>query len=243
MTAKQGRALGGALLWTLCVLAFPVASGTLSAVLALGTVESLLLQGGFLLLSLLPPLALVWTGKRRWDGLGLGRSDAAGRRRTLYFLPLAAILLPAAVRGFAAPSAGYVLGNLFLYGAVGLAEEIYFRGVIPFGLQPAFSRRGAFWISVWLFGLGHLAAAFTAGSGLEVLLTVVNALLFGALAMELTALAGNIVPAAALHALFDFETKVTVLQGAALLRAEYVRGALVAAAALWLAAAGRRRTL
>ena len=56
------------------------------------------------------------------------------------------------------------------------------------------------------------------------------------MAMEMTLLAANILPAILIHFLFDFETKLVVMSGRDLLIAESVRGALMFIFAVWLAA-------
>ena len=89
--------------------------------------------------------------------------------------------------------------------------------------------------SAIIFGIGHIATAFTASNGLEVCLTIFNAFLFGWLAIEIELISKNIVPAILLHFFFDFETKIVAMDEAALLIAECVRGVIVLAAAVWLA--------
>lgn len=90
-------------------------------------------------------------------------------------------------------------------------------------------------LSAVIFGIGHIATAFTANNGWEVCLTILNAFLFGWLAIEIELISKNIMPVILLHFLFDFETKIVVMNGTALLFAECVRGVLVFVAAVWLA--------
>lgn len=52
--------------------------------------------------------------------------------------------------------------------------------------------------------------------------------------MEITILSSNIIPAILLHFLFDFETKIVVMNGKELLIAEIVRGTFVLIIACWL---------
>lgn len=238
----RGRllALCKASLWGACLLLFPICSGTLSAILSLGTVETLFLQGAFMLASLAIPLALVLGGTWRWREIGFGRYDAARGRKALHFLPLVAIFIPVAVQGFSFEPAIYVIGNLFLYLAVGVAEETYFRGIVPRCLGKAFSLSGVILLSSLIFGIGHIASAFTATGGWEVLLTVLNALLFGWLAIETRIVSNSIVPAILLHFLFDFETKIVAMGGLSLLVAEGMRGAVMFIAAVWLLAVIRK---
>lgn len=238
----QGKitALCKSLLWGICVLLFPILSGTLAAVFALGVLETLVLQGMFMLLSLVIPLCFIWAKRWSRSEIGFDKIDAAGCKRALYFLPLLTIFIPAAVRGFQIQSVALCLGNLFLYLMVGISEEVYFRGIIPRYLSKAFSPGRMILISTLIFGIGHVASAFTASTGLEVGLSVLNAVIFGWLAIEMAVLANNIIPGILLHFLFDFETKIVVLQGNELLIAECARGAVMAACAVWLAVAIRK---
>lgn len=234
MNREKSAALGKPILWGICILLFPVLSGTCSAVLSLETVETLILQGVFMLLSMAVPVMFVFMKKWSWSEIGFSKMDIDGCKRAAYFLPLLAVFVPVAVEGFSIKFAGYVWGNLFLYCMVGIAEEVYFRGIIPKYLGRAFSRKGVMVLSTLIFGIGHIASAFTAGSGLEIFLSVLNACIFGWLAIEMAVICKNIVPGILLHALFDFETKIVVMQGQELLLAECVRGAIMVLAAIWL---------
>ena len=215
---------------------FPAGSGILSAVFALNAIETLFLQGSFMLASLVIPLIFVVTKKWKWSEIGFSEIDAGSWKKAAYFLPLLAIFVPAAWGGFEVSSAAYILGNLYLYLSVGIAEEVYFRGVIPKCLSRAFPLKSVIVLSAVIFGIGHIAAAFTASSGLEVLLTVINAVIFGWLAIEMTVICHNITPGILLHFLFDFETKIVRINGVELLTAEWLRGGIMVVAAVWLAA-------
>lgn len=227
-------ALGKSLLWCLIMLLFPIVSGTLSAVLSLGTVETLFLQGFFMLLAAVPPIAFVLRGAWRWKDIGLAGFDAERCKKVLYFLPLLVIYVPAAMKGFAVKSPGYILGNLFLYLSVGISEEVYFRGIVPNYLKKEFTARGTVLLSTLIFGIGHIAAALSGMDLFETVLTVLNAFIFGWLAMEMTMIASNIIPAVLVHFLFDFETKVVAMSGRDLLAAECLRGTLMLILAVWL---------
>lgn len=223
------------LLWCLMVLLFPITSGTLSVMLALDTVTALFLQGIFMVLALIPPAIFVFIGKWQWKEVGFEQFDFEGCKRALYFVPLIVIFVPVAVKGFYLKSIGYVLGSLFLYLFVGISEEVYFRGIIPQYLKEKFSTKGIVLLSALIFGIGHVATAFTGSNIFEITLTVLNALIFGWLVMEMTIISSNIIPAVLLHFLFDFETKIVVMSGKELLVAEFVRGILMFIIAGWLA--------
>lgn len=235
MDKRKVIALYKASLWGVCILLFPIFTGALSAILALETTETLFLQGLFMLSSLAIPLIFILSGKWNWREIGFRKYDADCSKKAYHFLPLIAIYIPAAIQGFCFKSKIYVFGNLFLYLTVGIAEEIYFRGVIPKYLKKEFSIKGVILLSAVIFGIGHIATAFTTNNGWEVCLTILNAFLFGWLAIEIELISKNIMPVILLHFLFDFETKIVVMNGTALLFAECVRGVIVFVAAVWLA--------
>lgn len=222
------------ILWCLVILLFPIISGALSVIFSLDTVITLFLQGTFMIMALIPPAIFVFSGKWHWSEIGFKKMNARSCKRGFYFIPLLVIFIPVAVKGFYVKSIGYVFGSLFLYLFVGISEEIYFRGIIPRYLKEEFSTKGILIVSTFIFAIGHIATAFTANNVFEIALTVLNALIFGWLAMEITIVSSNIIPAILLHFLFDFETKIAVMNGRELLMAESVRGTLMFIIACWL---------
>ena len=222
------------ILWCLVILLFPIISGALSVIFSLDTVITLFLQGTFMIMALIPPAIFVFSGKWHWSEIGFKKMNVRNCKRVFYFIPLLVIFVPVAVKGFYVKSIGYVFGSLFLYLFVGISEEIYFRGIIPRYLKEEFSTKGILIVSTFIFAIGHIATAFTANNVFEIALTVLNALIFGWLAMEITIVSSNIIPAILLHFLFDFETKIAVMNGRELLMAESVRGTLMFIIACWL---------
>ena len=222
------------MLWCLVILLFPIISGALSVIFSLDTVITLFLQGTFMVMALIPPAIFVFSGKWHWSEIGFKKMNVRNCKRVFYFIPLLVIFVPVAVKGFYVKSIGYVFGSLFLYLFVGISEEIYFRGIIARYLKEEFSTKGILIVSTFIFAIGHIATAFTANNVFEIALTVLNALIFGWLAMEITIVSSNIIPAILLHFLFDFETKIAVMNGRELLMAESARGTLMFIIACWL---------
>jgi len=222
------------ILWCLVILLFPIISGALSVIFSLDTVITLFLQGTFMIMALIPPAIFVFSGKWHWSEIGFKKMNVRSCKRGFYFIPLLVIFIPVAVKGFYVKSIGYVFGSLFLYLFVGISEEIYFRGIIPRYLKEEISTKGILIVSTFVFAIGHIATAFTANNVFEIVLTILNALIFGWLAMEITIVSSNIIPAILLHFLFDFETKIAVMNGRELLMAESVRGTLMFIIACWL---------
>lgn len=222
-------------LWSFVILLFPIISGTLSAILSLDTIETLFLQGFFMLIALILPAIFVMSGKWNWKEIGFAQFDFEGCKRILYFIPLIVIFIPVAVKGFYIKSIGYVLGSLFLYLFVGISEEVYFRGIIPKYLKNNFSIKGIVLLSSFIFAIGHIATAFSGSNVFEIALSVFNAFLFGWMAIEMTILSQNIIPTILVHFFFDFETKIVLMSGKELLIAESVRGMLMFIIAIWFA--------
>lgn len=245
MNKEKVFALCKSLFWGICILLFPILSGILSVVFSLGTIEMLFLQGTFMLLALTIPIFFVLAKKWRWSEIGFAKIDISECKKVLYFLPVSVVFIPTAVKGFCIKSTAYVLGNLFLYLMVGIAEEIYFRGIIPKYLNKAFSLKGVILYSTIIFGIGHMTTAFTTNNGLEIFLTVLNAFIFGWLAIEMTVISKNITPVILLHFMFDFETKIVVMHGTDLLIAECIRGIIMFVVSIWLSglANGNKRIL
>lgn len=223
------------LLWCFAILVFPIISGTLSVIFSLNTVTALFFQGTFMAMALILPAPFVFSGKWHWRELGFAPINFENCKRVFYFIPLLVIFIPAAVKGFCIKSIEYVLGSLFLYLFVGISEEVYFRGIIPRYIKEEFSMKGLVVLSTFIFGIGHIATAFTGSNIFEIALTVLNALIFGWLAMEITIISSNIIPAIFIHFLFDFETKIVAMSGRELLVAEGLRGTLMLIIAGWLA--------
>lgn len=223
-----------AVLWGIFVLLFPIGSGTIASICKLNTIQTILIQGCFMVLSLIPFITMVLLKKWKLSERGFGKFSKEGCKRALFFLPVLLLYVPVAVSGFQIKSTSYLLSTLFLYAFVGISEEIYYRGVIPHYLKKAFSERGTIIISTFIFGIGHIASAMAGNSVFLVFLTVVNAFLFGWFANEVVSLSGNITFMVLFHFLFDFETKFITMTGNTLLLADFVQGSILTLLALWL---------
>lgn len=233
--SNKSSAIFKSCLWGICVLLFPISSGVLSVIYSLDTIETLFLQGIFMLAAVIPPACLVLSGKWSWRKIGFAPCDFVNSKKALYFIPVLTIFIPVVIKGFHFESVEYVWGSFFLYLCVGFVEELYFRGIIPMYLSNVFSRKSMICLSTVIFGVGHIASALSGNSGFEIVLTVLNALIFGWLAIEMTVISKNILPAIFIHSFFDFETKIVAMSGTELLIAEGVRGMIMFLVALWLA--------
>lgn len=230
---RKRSALVGALLWTLLLIVFPISSGILAAIFELSAQGTRLLQTLFMLLSLVPVLFYVIHRRMRRADLLLQYPTRLGLRMSLYCLPLFLILLPMILRARMDNLSLSLLTLLFTL-SVGLSEEMYFRGVLLNLLRRAFPLRAVILLGALYFGLAHLAGAFVYESALMLLLHIVNALLFGWLAMSLALLTESILPLIFFHAFFDFFTYHLAAQGELLVGIYFLRGMGMTLYALYL---------
>ena len=239
---KKFKAILFSLLWCLIILAFPITSGVIASITKLDKISTIILQVSFMLLSLVVPLVFLLTKKWNFKEIGFNKITKEGAKNVLYFLPLLLIFIPCSVQGFHVESIEYFFANLYLYLFVGIAEELYFRGIIPYYLRKAFDIKWIVIISSLIFGLGHSATILTDGNIAMMILTVINALIFGFLTIEMYMLCKSIIPGMFIHFLFDFETKFIRMNGNKLLIAEIIRGAVMTLIAIYFAIVLFRKT-
>ena len=157
-----------------------------------------------------------------------------GVKTCLYYVPLIVVLLPTIVCGVRLSHTSHVLATLLFTLGVGMAEELYFRGIILRLLGKSFGPLPVVFISALIFGAGHASGAFVEKSVALVLLSILNALLFGWIAAETVLLTKNLVPLMIFHCLFDFFTYQTLATGNAKIMAYVLRGALMTIVAVYL---------
>lgn len=211
------------LLWVVIFLLFPICSSPLVLVFNLDYTATLFVQGGFIALSLVPIIICVLLKKWKWQEIGFGKFSLNTSKKKLFLVSLILIYIPVAMQGFYLRSVPYFLGNLFLYLFVAIAEELYFRGLIPHILSKKFSNTSSMIISVIIFGLAHTFLSFTSPDILTFILNILTSLIFGWFAIEITALCGNIVPAIIVHFIFDFEGKIVAMDSNMLFITQIVR--------------------
>lgn len=223
------------ILWCVIILLFPVSSGVIVTICGLERIAAIILQGSFMLLSLAVPAVFLLLKKWSFKDIGFGKMYKEGLRNVLYFIPTILIFVPCTIKGFEVESVEYFFAVFYLYLFVGIAEETYFRGIIPCYLGKAFETKYVIIISSLIFGLGHSVTVLTDGDILMMVLVMANALIFGFMAVEMYFLCGSIIPGMIVHFLFDFETKFILMNGNDLLIAEIIRGAIMALIVVWFA--------
>ena len=230
----RSRSVIASILWAVIVIAFAVVSGVIVVVSKADATASRLIQAAFMYASIAIPFVYCKVRKIALKDILLTGIDREGVKTSLFYLPLVAVLLPMIVSGVDLSDTGYVLATLLFTLGVGIAEELYFRGIILRLLGKSFGPLPVVFISMLIFGTGHASGAFVESSLVLVLLSIVNAFLFGWIAAETALITKNIVPLMLFHCLFDFFTYQMVATGDAMIMVYAVRGTLMTLVAVYL---------
>src|ERR1019366_346446 len=230
----KSKSVISSILWAAIVIAFPVASGIIVVASKADDTASRLIQAAFIYASISIPLVYCKVKKIALKDILLTGIDKEGVKICWFYLPLIAVLLPMIVGGVALSDTGHVLATLLFTVGVGITEELYFRGIILRLLGKSFGPLPVVFISVLIFGTSHASGAFVEKSVALVLLSILNAFLFGWIAAETALITKNIVPLMIFHCLFDFFTYQMLATGDSRIIAYAVRGALMTIVAVYL---------
>ena len=153
---RQDRAVFKTVLATAVLLLFFFAQG---AVVIVNNVEgeaSAVIRGTIIALASVAAIVFSLIKHKSLTPLGFRKPEKGSSKNLLYYIPLLVIALSALVCGIdIGKGSVYLISNLFLALTVGLAEEIYFRGIIC-NMWLRQSKKKAVVISSVLFGLCHL---------------------------------------------------------------------------------------
>ncbi|MCB9498771.1 MAG: CPBP family intramembrane metalloprotease [Bacillales bacterium] len=192
------------ILFGLIILIFSVVPTLLSIYFRADNEQVVLIQGTFLYLSLIPAFIYIhfYNKKEGVEKIQIFKMNKKGVYLSLFFIPLFLVIFPYSIEGV---NTSYIFLYAFLYLAVGLAEEVYFRGIILKRLKRSYSWLSVIILSSLIFALAH-GSHLIFGEGLDaVWLTVKNAFIFGIMASEVAYLTDNLSVLILIHFLFDFE--------------------------------------
>lgn len=231
---KKAKSVVLSILWAVIVIAFPVSSGIIVVVSKANAINSRLIQAVFMCLSMAVPFLYCKLNNIHLKEIMVKGLDKNGVKTCLYYIPLIIVLLPMIINGVNLSDMHYALAVLLFTLSVGIAEELYFRGVILKLLNENFSALPVVFISTLIFGIGHVSSAFVESSTVIVFLTVINALIFGWLTAEIALITKNIIPLMIFHCLFDFFTYQMLATGNVMIVIYTVRGTLMTIMAVYL---------
>jgi len=198
------------IIWTIVILIFPVISGVIATVFKMNQIVIFLIQGCFMLLSISIPVIYVCKKKIDVKEIGVRKAESGSIRKTLLFIPLLLAELPLILVGVDFKGFTYVSVLAFFTLMVGISEELYFRGIILKLLKDNFSVKQTIIISALVFGIGHSASILAGESIVEVLLQIINAIMFGILAAEIVILTKSLFPVIIWHFLFNFVNYISL---------------------------------
>ena len=166
--------------------------------------ESALIRGGIIWGLVIVTLLFLLIKNKSLSGLGFVKIEKGAAKRLLYFVPLLIIAFSHFTEGLELGNGiEFVLANIFLTVAIGMAEEIYFRGIICNMWLEAGTMKAVL-ISSVLFGLCHFLNIAGGASVAATILQICFAFVYGLVFALLFAIGKSIVPCVLLHALHDF---------------------------------------
>ena len=189
---------------TLLLLLFFFAQGAIVVITGIEGIPSALIRGAVIWGLVIITLANSIIRYKGISKLGFRSAEKGAAKRMLYFSPLLLIALSPFTAGININGgAALILANLFLTLGIGMAEEIFFRGII-FGLWLEHGVGKAMIISSVLFGFSHLLNIAGGAELGETVLQICFALVYGMVFALIFAESGSLLPCVLLHALHDF---------------------------------------
>lgn len=207
----------------LILLVFFFAQGAVVVVNHLEGTVSALIRGSIIWLLVIGTLLYYAVRYKSISVLGFRSSNLGSSKKLLFYIPLLVIAFSHFVAGFAADlSIGLFTANLFLTLSIGMAEEIYFRGIIC-RIWIDKSKAKAVVISSVLFGICHLMNIAGGAAVLTTTLQICFAVIYGFVFALIFIRAGSLIPCILFHALHDMcsfisaegSTTMNVILGAA----------------------------
>lgn len=189
---------------TLVLLLFFFAQGAIVVIGEIEGISSILIRGGVIWGLVALTLAYYIIRYREISKLGFRGAEKGAAKRMLYFSPLLLIALSPFAAGINFNGgAALIFANLFLTLGIGMAEEIFFRGIIC-GLWLECGVGKAMMLSSVLFGLSHILNLAGGADFGETILQICFALVYGMVFALIFAESDSLLPCVLLHALHDF---------------------------------------
>jgi len=206
------RSVLSSLVFSIVLMIFPVASGVIVVMNDMDAIQGYWLQGVFMMLSISVPAIFMWITNIKPVQIGFVRAQKSSAEAVLYFLPAIAAKIGFLFWGINR-DIHTIMALAFFAIAIGLSEELYFRGIILSKLRTCFTIKQTVILSSVFFAAVHASQAFSGAGILMVALTMINALLFGIIASEIVMLTKSIVPVIIWHTSYDFINWIALAQG------------------------------
>lgn len=184
------------------LLVFFYAQGAAVFVFRLEGVKSALVRAAIILACAAAAIVFYLIKYRSLRPLGFTAPEKGGAKTALFYIPAICAALVSFAGGLEITETSLLFANLLLTLSIGLAEEIYFRGIIC-GVWAKENKKAAVLISAALFALCHLLNVM---GGVGVFLTalqVVFAFAYGVVFALIFIRCESIIPCVLLHAFHD----------------------------------------
>ena len=203
MEKKDRTGLKTAVALMLLLLFFFV-QGAIVVITKIKGVQSAIVRGTVIWSLVVITLAYYIIKYRGISMLGFRKVKKGTAKRVLYYSPLLLIALSPLVAGVdLEEGAAFLFANLFLTLGIGMAEEIFFRGIIC-NLWLKYGVIKAMLLSSVLFGMSHILNVAGGADLLATILQICFAIVYG-MVFTLIFIEGNsLIPCVLMHALHDF---------------------------------------
>lgn len=200
---KQNKKILKTIIAMATFLLFMFAQGAIVVTGCIDRYWALWARAGIIWGLVLITLCFFWVRFKSVSVLGFRKTQPGSAKRVLFYVPLVLISSLYFVTGFNFGEGPYYAhATLFFTLAIGMAEEIYFRGIIC-GIWRETGERKAMLISAILFALCHVmnlaGGADLTGTFLQICFTFIYGMVFAILYM----ISKSLVPCVMLHTLHD----------------------------------------
>jgi hypothetical protein len=126
------------LIFAIVSMVFPAASGVIVVMNDMDAIQGYWLQGVFMMLSISVPAVFMWITNMKPVQIGFARVEKDSARTVLYFVPVIAAKIGFLLCGIR-HDIHTIVALAFFAIAIGLSEELYFRGIILSKLRTCFT--------------------------------------------------------------------------------------------------------
>lgn len=204
ITAKHDRKILKTVIATVVLLAAFFVQGAVVVMGGIAGTKSALIRGAVIWALVILTLCYYRIRYKGFSKLGFVRMEKGAAKRLLCFVPLLVIAFLHLTAGFdTAEGLKFAVANIFFTLSIGMAEEIYFRGIIC-NMWLEEDRVKAMLISAALFALCHLLNMAGGASVTATVLQICFAFIYGLVFALIFAAGKSIVPCVLLHSLHDF---------------------------------------
>ncbi|GEL06413.1 CPBP family intramembrane glutamic endopeptidase [Rummeliibacillus stabekisii] len=181
---------------------FYILGGVITQVLKMNEINSLLVNGICVWLSIIIALIYIWKSNFRFSDIGFRSIEKKSKNKILFYFPVIIIEVIGFFVGVRNVSEDYIFAAVFFTLAVGFAEEIYFRGLILKTLEGVGIKK-AIIISSCIFGVTHLGNLAGGANIFYTIIQVIFAFTIGIVFAEIFYLTKSLIPVILWHFFHD----------------------------------------